>query len=267
MARDLALFEFTTFTNRPKSSLGWFIIEGVVIDALAGNDTITGRSATDGIRNGGTLNTGDGNDTIKVSGVDYGVVNYGIINTGNGNDTINGIVTSRSGIGILNEGTINTEGGDDTITGINYTKGIVNYGVISTAAGNDNIIGRSYITAGGNHGIYNYGTIDSGAGNDVINALKGGFGGTGTIYLGTESDTLKGFGAGNFYGGTGEDKIILGKGIYTISGFAIRAMGVTMNANEFEQIGGTKGAAFAYEDGTLTVTPRGIGRFTGFPTQ
>jgi hypothetical protein len=236
---NLAQFKFTNTADRAASNSGWAVIKGVVVDALAGNDTIAG--AGGGIEILGTLNTGDGNDTIKASTTDFtGLDIYGKINTGNGNDTITGIGFCRDGdcgAGIDNRVLINTGAGDDTITGSSMA---------------------------------NSGKINTGTGNDVVDFLKGGFRGPGDAdfdgpigktFLGEGQDILKGFGSGIFYGGTGKDKMLFGKGVYVFSNSTIVSGGVTMKANDFEQVGGTKGELFAFKNGTLTVGSKGVGTF------
>ena len=216
MARNLSLFPFNNRANIATSGVGWYVEAGVVVDALAGDDKITGI-------------------VTSLDGIGDGIDNFGTINTGKGNDIITGTVIRADGIGdgIDNVGTINTGKGDDTITG--------------TSIGDD--------------GIYNVGTINTGEGNDLVNALKGGFGGNGNTFLGGNNDTLKGFGTGSFYGGTGIDKILFGQGTYTVSGTTIVSDGVTMNVNEFETIGGANGGLFAFKDGTLIVDSGGVGTF------
>ena len=237
MARNLALFLFDNSANIATSSDGWYVEAGVVVDTLDGDDKITGTvSSLDGIDNKGTINTDKGDDAITGASIgDDGIDNVGTINTGKGDDTIIGIAIRADGIddGIDNVGTINTSKGDDTIAG--------------TSIGDD--------------GIYNEGTINTGEGNDIVNALIGGFGGNGNTYLGGNNDTLKGFGTGSFYGGTGIDQILFGQGTYTVSGTIIVSDGLTMNVNEFETIGGSNGGLFAFKDGTLTVDSGGVGTF------
>ena len=230
MTNNLKSFKFTNKADTAISVTGWEVLEGVVINALAGNDIIKGTSSTDsGIGNYGTINTGDGKDTITGTGTYSGISNYGTINTDTGNDTIIG---TGDFYGIFNEGTINT------------------------GAGNDTIIGTSTGT-----GIFNDGTIDTGAGNDIVDALEGGFDGDGTTYLDAGNDTLKGFGTGNFYGGAGTDKLFFGEGTYVISGSTVVFNGATMNVNQFEKIGGANGGLFTFQDGTLTVSSTGVGTF------
>lgn len=261
MARNLSLFPFNNRANIATSGVGWYVEAGVVVDALAGDDKITGTVTSldgigDGINNVGAINTGEGDDTIMGTSIgDDGIDNEGIINTGKGNDTITG---SSYEFGLSNEGTINTGKGNDTITGTSIgSHGIDNVGTINTGKGDDTITGTSI----GDDGIYNVGTINTGEGNDLVNALKGGFGGNGSTFLGGNNDTLKGFGTGSFYGGTGIDKILFGQGTYTVSGTTIVSDGVTMNVNEFETIGGANEGLFAFKDGTLIVDSGGVGTF------
>ena len=231
MASNLKSFKFTKKADTAISVTGWKVLEGVVINALAGNDIIKGTSSTDsGIGNYDTINTGAGNDIIKgTSSTYYGIFNDGTINTGDGNDRI----TGTGGTGIYNDdGTINTGDGDDIIKG-----------------------------TGTGSGISNYGTINTGDGNDIVDALEGGFDGDGTTYLDAGNDTLKGFGTGNFYGGAGTDKLFFGEGTYVISGSTVVFNGATMNVNQFEKIGGANGGLFTFQDGTLTVSSTGVGTF------
>ena len=233
VSQNLALFPFNNSANIATSDDGWYVDAGVVVDGLGGNDKITGTSIRDaGIDNEGTINTGEGDDTITGTSIrDAGIDNDGTINTGEGDDKITG--TSIRDYGIDNDGTINTGKGDDTITGTS-----IRY-----------------------EGIYNEGTINTGKGSDVVNALEGRFGGNGDTYLGGGSDTIKGFGTGNFYGGNGIDKMLFCQGTYTVSGSIIVSDGMKMNVNEFESIGGANGGCFALKDGTLTVDSAGVGTF------
>ena len=216
----MAILTQNLFTNKSDivvSTSGWEVLLGITIDALNGNDSIIGSSS------GGSYN--------------YGIDNKGSIDTGNGNDNINGSGSgtgNSSNYGIYNTGSIDTGNGNDSITG--------------SGSGSD-----SYY----NYGIYSSGSIDTGEGNDTVNALVGGFGGSGTTNLGIDNDTLKGFGSGNFNGGDGTDKILFGEGSYTISDGVINGI---MNVTSFEAIGGANGGLFTFANGTLTVTD-GIGTF------
>ena len=256
------------------------------INTGKGNDAITGTSTgDDGIDNVGTISTGKGNDTItgiaiRADDIDDGIDNVGTIDTGNGYDTITG--TSIGDDGIDNEGTIDTGKGDDTITGTSYEFGTSNEYTIHTGKGDDTITGTSISSHGidnlgtidtgkgddtitgisiDDDGIYNEGTINTGKGSDVVNALEGRFGGNGDTYLGGGSDTIKGFGTGNFYGGNGIDKMLFSRGTYIVSDSVIVSDGMKMNVNEFENIGGANGGLFALKDGTLTVDSSGVGTF------
>jgi hypothetical protein len=103
--------------------------------------------------------------------------------------------------------------------------GIVNLGTIDTGVGNDRIKGfigdnSDLFISLTNIGIVNNGTITTGAGDDTVDALTGGFSGSGLTDLGEGNDTLIGFGAGRFDGGSGiKDKLLLADGSYAFAGF------------------------------------------------
>ena len=139
MTDNLKSFKFTKKADKAISEKGWEVLEGVVINALAGNDIIKGTSSTDsGIGNYGTINTGDGKDTITGTGTGdfYGIGNDGTINTGAGNDIIKGTGT---GYGILNTGTINTGAGNDIVDALEG--GFDGDGTTYLDAGNDTLKG------------------------------------------------------------------------------------------------------------------------------
>jgi hypothetical protein len=280
VTKNLSLFPFNNRANIATSVDGWYVDAGVVVNTLAGNDIISGIGGTSNtdinngiankvsISNNGIIITGTGNDSIYGISDGIGVYNTGTINTGTGNDNITGISTGSGlsssktsifNIGIFNdEFTIDTGTGNDIISGTGNF-GIYNTGTINTGTGKDNITGIGNVV-----GLDNVGTINTGEGNDLVNALKGGFGGNGNTFLGGNNDTLKGFGTGSFYGGTGIDKILFGQGTYTVSGTTIVSDGVTMNVNEFETIGGANGGLFTFKDGTLTVDAAGVGTLAVF---
>ena len=261
---DLRYVKFTNRADKTISDDGWTL--SVKINALGGADKITGYGYI-GISNTGTIYTAEGNDTIAGKSYYYGISNTGTIDTGKGNDTIIG--TSRISVAISNDGTIYTGEGNDTITGkggttVDRLNAIYNAGTINTGKGDDKITG----TGNAGYGILNVGTIDTGEGNDIVDALKGGFARGGKTYLGKGNDTLKGFGEGEFHGGSGKDKMLFGEGTFIITGSTIIQDGrttdygiVTMNVNQFEQIGGAKGGLFDFRDGTLTVNAAGVGTF------
>lgn len=231
-----------------------------------------------GIFNSGTLRTEQGNDVIKAQGGmggagsgtnsnggkgGEGIVNNATIATGSEDDFLigtggsGGSSTAFGGVvghGIVNNGIIDMGDGNDLVTGIGGAGGIgplftgdggggiINYGTIMTGKGNDTITGV------GLKGFSNSesGRIDTGSGNDTIDALVGGFSGTGLTSLGNDRDTLKGFGTGRFDGGSGVDTLLIGSpGTYTISalgsdlsGFYTVSNGVTnMYLQNFEFIG------------------------------
>ena len=135
---------------------------------------------------------------------------------------------------------------------------------INTGNGNDTITGY------GKYGIIldKNSTINTGDGKDTVDALEAsdlGFDNDGTIHLGAGNDILKGFGFGKFYGGTGKDKILLGKGKYKVSDSKIvgtvRGDWEKITAYEFEKIGGVNGGLFDFKDGTLTIDSKGVGTF------
>ena len=180
-----------------------------------------------------------------------GILNFGKINTGLGNDVVFGAgdditgdeimeFLSAAGIGSIGSGIINAKTGiinlgegDDLMVGETWAvnppnggesprAGIVNYGLINTGNGNDHICGFSGTTEPANKGIFNDGTIITGFGNDFIDALTGGFSGTGLTDLGLGDDILVGFGTGKFDGGGGisanqKDTLLLGDGTYLCS--------------------------------------------------
>ena len=258
------------------------------IDTGIGNDTL--RSSV-GVGNSGSILLGDGDD--RILGSDYGqgtgetgIGNFsefsspviGTINTGDGNDTIDG---RGSGTGISNTENIFTGVGNDLIvgigtnfTGISNTRYSARDPVINTGSGNDTIIGECIspapnLTNVG--GIENEGVINTGDGMDTVTALKGGFVGGGAIDLGADNDSLKGFAKsyygssgpqpwGNFYGGTGIDKILFGVGTYRVSGATISKVGYgEMNVSGFEQIGGANGGLFSLINGmSISINSAGI---------
>ena len=81
------------------------------------------------------------------------------------------------------------------------------------------------------YGIYSDGEVYMGLGNDTIDALIGGFGGTGFYDLGTGFNTVKGFGSGTFVAGTVEhDDLVLpgSPSDYTITQFGSSPLDFTV---------------------------------------
>ncbi|QEY32034.1 hypothetical protein EVJ50_07065 [Synechococcus sp. RSCCF101] len=179
---------------------------------------------------GQTVNTREGSDEITASGAMDALTVSGVLNLGGGSDEIVATGTSR---GIVNDGRIFTGGGDDEVTGIGPDQGIFNTGVINTGKGEDEVEAR------------------------------GGFGGSGTINLGQGDDDLIGFGSGRFIGGSGDDEISFGQGVYVINAEAgtIVSNGITMRVSQFEEVGGIQSGEFDFASGTLTVNANGVGSF------
>jgi hypothetical protein len=236
----------------------------------AGADAIYGRAAdagTGSISNSGIINTGGGNDIVDANGIK----NSGTIYTGPGDDAVvgwpfegfQGIVNSRrivmnvgndrisggglyNGIWNLSGALISTGDGDDIIEA--QTEGsynddydafsIRNLGAIDTGSGNDLIKGSIYESYA-SWSMENLGSITTGDGADTIDALWGGFFGTGLADLGSGSDTLKGFGAGIFKGGTGIDTMVFTPGRYAIRrlGGGEFMIGGLMKVSGFEAFG------------------------------
>ena len=338
--KSLATFAFSAFSDRAFSSVGWFLLAGVVVDALAGNDVIVGEGADTGILNAGDLYSGDGSDSILGNGYFSGLVNRGTIETGGGSDHIEGSSTDFEGIinsglihtgagadalygraddagagsiansgiintgvgddvvdgnGIDNSGTIFTGPGDDEVTGWPFEGfyGIVNSRRIAMYTGNDRIIGsglysgilnldgsvislgdgndailagsqwessdsvsitnQGFMGTGSGHDLIrtsihgdsgqgmidNSGSLVTGDGADTVDALWGGFAGDGLTDLGSGNDTILGFGAGHFRGGTGVDTLVFTPGRYAIRrlGAGEFMIGGLMNVSGFEAFG------------------------------
>jgi hypothetical protein len=172
-------------------------------------DDVVPASGIEQIFNTGMANTLAGNDILIGTGSTYGLVNYGTLNTGEGRDII---------IGNSNNGYI----------GINNAIGAS----IQTGNDNDTIISIGV--------IYNGGSIDTGNGNDFIIANQG-FDGRGSVSLGDGDDYIKGFGAGNYHGGNGNDILELPPGTYHFvdwyaAGKQLKKGNTGMDVGGFEQL-------------------------------
>ncbi|MEM8794744.1 MAG: LamG-like jellyroll fold domain-containing protein, partial [Pseudomonadota bacterium] len=213
----------------------------VVIDAGAGNDTVSGTEQANTLSGGegaDTLFGGGGNDTLDGgTGADqlFGGAGADVIDGGTGADTIDGgegsdrIILSGDERGTTVEG----GGGTDTIVlasdvtvddfDPSNVERIESNGNTLFGTDDDNTIDLSGITQSGGNAVI----IDTGDGNDTVtgtnnnDTLLGGdgadtlFGGIGndTLDGGADSDQLFG-GAGNdvIDGGTGADTIDAGEG-------------------------------------------------------
>ena len=263
----LADFTFTKRADKAVSDDGWNVSSD--INALAGNDTITGRSLEisgifvaytlstglgsdtisgvgriNGVSVDGTIDTGVGNDRINGDGVSVGVeiqIEQGSIITGRGNDRING---KGNSVGIRNGGVIDTGRENDLITGVGGQSGIYNALLIDTGIGNDRIIGT-----GGSAGIVNFGTINTGNGNDTIIGKGQGISNFGTIDTGKGRDIVDaidgGFNrsGGDVFGLIGSTS--LGSGNDMIKGFG---------GGRFD--GGTGKDKILFSEGTYTIAGR-----------
>lgn len=245
---DLSEFRFTNSRDVAWGVNGWYIRQPGVVSTLAGDDLIVGSNMGSfgyyeyyglcAIENAGIIITGEGADSISGTiGVKadrsqpcYGIINrrWARIDMGNGNDAITGAGLSDSDYGILNQGSIDTGEGDDLVSGrvgSAFGEGSAAFGIsnayganINTGSGNDLIKGSILSVAYRGSGIFNDGIIDAGDGDDTVDALYGGFSGSGETILGAGNDTLRGFGRGQgkFLGGEGIDTIVLPSGTYSI---------------------------------------------------
>lgn len=216
--------------------------------AWAGNGVAGGAGGAGGVginvECGSQLLTGDGRDSITGTG---GVGGDGGNGGAGGNGTTPGAggaggAAGAGGIGIYvsSSSSIDTGRGADSITGIGGAAGTA-----GTAGANGVSTGAA--VAGNGAGIYNKGNIYMGAGRDTLDALQGGFAGCGNYYMGSDNDTVKGFGKGTFYGDSGWDTLVLpGQGSdYTIElingvqgnySISDNCSKVTMTALSFESI-------------------------------
>jgi hypothetical protein len=143
-----------------------------------------------GIKNAGTIVTGDQSDYINGVGGSFGIYNTseGSISSGLGDDVITGRSTGGSnGVGIFNNGSISTGAGADVIDAL--TGGFSGNGKIHLGSGNDSLkgFGTGYFN-GGNGKDY----LIFGAGTYTVRSL-----GIGSEYYvitqGTTSMSVKDF--------------------------------------------------------------------------
>lgn len=139
------------------------VVGSKLINALAGNDVITGEQV-DGpglfVPNNprrGNLQLGKGDDTITaISQRENGIENRGFIYMGAGNDRITG---SGGNLAFRNRGFIFTQGGDDVVDA--RDGGIAGRGFVDLGSGKNRFIGF------GNHTLY------GGGGSDTLLLPKG----------------------------------------------------------------------------------------------
>jgi hypothetical protein len=299
------------------STEGTGIYNNGIISMGDGNDSIEGSGGHIGIRSSGTgqydlgngdnyvnavgnvwgiyvnnLIAGSGKDIIRAEAAQY-AINVQYLNVGDGDDVIYGKggtlagVLNSAGVG-LKCNTLITGKGNDFITGINAGAHNIRFGqgislqrttdFIDTGDGNDTIIGSSFGGSEINCGIDNNGAIRTGAGMDTVDARNGGFRGSGLIDLGSDNDTLIGYGISSgaasnpsFIGGLGTDKILLNAGSYKISNgtgfgsFNIQIIGAplssgsSMRTSGFELIGSASSLlTTSLVAGTITISSTGV---------
>ena len=206
-----------TITNGTTTLISSGRLQQVIVDGLAGDDTITvGDLAGTGFFKL-DVRGGDGDDFLNATGANIGTVRMSL-NGDNGNDTIIGSLgndTINGGAG--NDGA-NGGTGNDTInggTGNDQLGGGLGNDLIGGGEGNDFVNGNagddSLLGGSGNDtlkGEEGADTLDGGAGADNLN----GMGGNDSILGGTGNDAVA--------GGAGDDTLDGGRNDDTISGQA-----------------------------------------------
>jgi hypothetical protein len=250
------------------------------------NNSITGKGEfLNGITNRAAISIGNGNNNSIIGMAEddgaYGLFNITLpgnssasITMGDGNNnSITGTVKGINSVGIKNGSELVTgagniiitmgNGNNNSIIGIAEGSGSVGIqnlsnGIITMGNGTGSITGKA--EGNGGIGIYNDGLIDTGGGKDLVDALTGGFAGTGTTMLGNDDDTLKGFGTGYFDGGNGKkDTLLFGSGTYTVSdttailnGYYTVSLGaIDMYVKNFEFIGNASNPAHTLNFSTV----------------
>ena len=181
-------------------------LQNVIIDALAGNDTVTVANVNSVGFLQLSVRGGDGNDTLTAAGADIGQVRLSLSGD-NGDDTLigsNGNDTLDGGAGA---DAANGGAGNDTIRG---------------GLGNDQIgggLGNDFIDGGDGNDFANGDAgddnLNGGIGNDTLKGADG----ADTINGGAGNDNLNGM-AGNdsVLGGVGKDALAGGAGNDTLDG-------------------------------------------------
>jgi hypothetical protein len=254
------------------SDFAYSLTAGAILGSKA-NDHVVGYSygiGSSGIENYGVIALGLGSDEVLGNNqvpltASYGIINWGSIDTGGNSDTLSGsaslygIYNSTGPVSSLRQPSILTGSGKDRITGTatgNNGFGIWNDGIIDMGKGND--ICQALDASGG----------------------AGSFGGTGIVVLGSGKDQLWGFGSGTFYGdnlgqaaqakagksgsnnsdslyfSAGQTYVITATSTSlngkTINGFTIASEGDTMTVYGFETFG-TSASQQALAAGTYTL--------------
>jgi hypothetical protein len=287
----LALYPFTNQDDIVPET--WEALKNYgLINSLAGNDKIKAKGSTPGSSdaNGvfntyeGIIHTGNGRDTI--TGAAYnndwgsGIYNLGSIDTGNDDDYISTYDTfiwygddtyygafENHGMVSLGDGNNMLDAMVDVAAygpGEPHEPAIWNSGIIQAGKDNDMIFSNTT--------IYNDGLIDTGNGNDALVAFTtyegvafttyGGFDGSGDVSLGGGDDYLRGFGSGDYDGGSGQDSLLLTPGTYTIgiggsANVSFTGNGKVMQTFGFEKLilGTTHEFTSLYDGQTIVVWP------------
>ena len=217
-------------------------LQNIIVDGLAGDDTITvGSVNTVGFLQL-AVRGGDGNDILTAAGADIGIVRLSL-NGDNGNDSLigsNGGDTLDGGAG---NDAANGGAGNDTIrggTGSDQIGGGLGNDSIDGGDGNDSANGDagndSILGGNGNDnlkGADGADTLDGGAGNDNLNGMAGddlmlgnvgkdaltGGAGNDTLDGGRNDDTISGNSGDDLIRGDhGNDVIDAGDGNNTVNG-------------------------------------------------
>jgi Ca2+-binding RTX toxin-like protein len=184
------------------------------------------------------LQGGSGKDLIRTSGLSQGISVSGTIELGEGNDTVESTsLGGDSSLHIDNTGRIDTGGGDDILIGRGGSRSIYINGTLVMGNGNDLITGDSLHVNSSTGAL-----VDMGAGDDIISAPL---------------DSANG---ARFDFGTGNDKLTVRPGNYTISGTANSGtvlsgggiIDVVVDGLEF-LVSSASGREYAYAPGLITV--------------
>ena len=190
-------------------------LQNVIVDGLAGNDTITvGDVSTVGFLQL-IVRGGDGNDTLTAAGANIGAVRLSLngdlgndtLIGSNGNDTLNGGAGNDAASGGAGNDTIFGGLGNDQLgggAGNDFIDGGDGNDFVNGEAGNDSILGGN----GGDtlKGADGADTLNGGAGNDNLNGMAG------------DDSVLGGVGKDTLAGGAGNDTLDGGRNDDTISG-------------------------------------------------
>ncbi len=182
-------------------------VQGIVINALAGDDTITIQDLSAVLCSALlTVNGGDGNDRITGQNSNLGLVRLAL-NGDNGNDTILGTNGDDSIDGGAGNDAINGQAGNDFLNGGDGSDSVAG------ALGNDTINGGN-----GNDFLTGQAGDDSLNGGTGSDTLKG-FEGNDTLVGAAGDDLLNGMdGDDSILGGVGKDMISGGSGGDTLDG-------------------------------------------------